>query len=115
MALRGIDAWQAEVGGLASARRPLVDAAIWIHQGKDQKPLTTKSDDPATRVPYCRRAGAHRASGAVAALLRDRLIPAGHRLVAATFVIFAVSGSSLDNPPRGHLNRELFCARSSAG
>ena len=101
-------------GELASAGRPLVDAATWIHQGKDQKPLTTESDDPATRVPYCRRAGAHRAGAAVAALLRDRFIPTGHRLVAATFVIFAVSGISRDNPPRLFEPRTI-CARSSAG
>ena len=60
-------------GELAPARRPLVDAAIWIHQGKDQKPLTTESDDPATRVPYCRRADAHGAGAAVAGFPRDVL------------------------------------------
>jgi hypothetical protein len=38
----------------------------------------------------------------------DREIPAGHRLVAATSLIFAVSGISRDNPPRGRLSREVF-------
>ena len=35
---------------------------------------------------------------AVAALLGEVGIPAGHRLVAAPFVIFAVSGIRRDNP-----------------
>ena len=54
-------------------------------------------------------AGGQGSNGSIVSRVAARcLIPAGHRLVAATSVIFAVSGISRDNPTRGYLNRELF-------
>ena len=86
----------------------MVDAAIWIHQGKDQKPLTTPTNR-AELFPFVEMLVLIEPGAALTALPRDVLYQPVTGLVATTLVIFAVSGISRDNPPRGYLNREL-CA-----